>query len=327
MKRELMRTIGGAVAAGLLAVSVPLGATACSSGSSSSSSSSDSVYIANRPVGEEYTFKYFMNEDLFYQGVGLKINSDWDPVFTFQDDYQQIDAPEDLEGTPFESMSIWIGLSGQTDNGEAAAINRALFDGSTPNTIENIDTWVEHGVKYTYNVENRDGYENTYYSITGIESNGTRGFAIFLERKDGISDEDWDGFVEAIKYNLSFDPESTMTDSFIADDDVDFSSWSGTGDAASGTSTTTGGSSSTEEGTTSSTSVGSGTYKVGADIPAGEYKLTVADDNDKGYWEVKNSSADDAEIVDNDNFEGSTYLTVTDGQHLKLSGCTGVLLQ
>ena len=320
MKRKRMRTIGGVVAASLLAVSVPLGATACSSGSSDPSDSSGSVYVAEKSVAEEYTDKYFMTEDFFYQGVGLKINSDWDAVFATQNDYQQIDSPEDSEGIPFETMSIWIGLSGETEDGDAAVSNRAQLSGDEASTTENIDTWTEGNVKYTYNVEKADGHEDTYYNITGIESDGERGFAIFLERRDGISDEDWDGFIEAMRHNLSFDPESTMTDSFKADDD------SGSG-SDSGTSTTTGDSSSTEGGTTSSTSFGPGTYRVGADIPAGEYKLTVTDGSDTGFWEVTNSSAEDADVVSNDNFEGSTYLTVTEGQYLEIGHCTAALVQ
>ena len=67
-----------------------------------------------------------------------------------------------------------------------------------------------------------------------------------------------------------------------------------------------------------------GTYKVGTDIPAGEYKLT-AESNTYGYGEVTASSAAAADIIDNDNFEGSTYLTVTDGQYLTIKRCTGIL--
>lgn len=64
-----------------------------------------------------------------------------------------------------------------------------------------------------------------------------------------------------------------------------------------------------------------GTYRVGTDIEAGEYKLT-SDAGTSGYWQVTNSSAPDADIVGNDNFEGSAYVTVTDGQYLKLNRCT-----
>ena len=65
---------------------------------------------------------------------------------------------------------------------------------------------------------------------------------------------------------------------------------------------------------------GDGMYKVGTDIPAGEYKLT-ASSGTLGYWEVTNSSTANADIVGNDNFSGSTYVTVSDGQYLKLERC------
>lgn len=67
--------------------------------------------------------------------------------------------------------------------------------------------------------------------------------------------------------------------------------------------------------------ISSGTYKVGSDIEAGEYKLTCTS-SVGAYWEVTNSSSPDADIVGNDNFDGSTYVTVNDGQYLKLSRCT-----
>lgn len=69
--------------------------------------------------------------------------------------------------------------------------------------------------------------------------------------------------------------------------------------------------------------IGDGTYKVGTDIEAGEYRLT-ATSGTQGYWEVTNSSEADADIVGNDNFTGNTYVTVKDGQYLKLRRCTAV---
>ena len=68
-------------------------------------------------------------------------------------------------------------------------------------------------------------------------------------------------------------------------------------------------------------SVGSGTHLVGTDIEAGEYRLT-ADAGDMGYWKVTASSAPNADIIGNDNFEGNAYVTVEDGQYLTLSRCT-----
>lgn len=62
----------------------------------------------------------------------------------------------------------------------------------------------------------------------------------------------------------------------------------------------------------------SGMYKVGVDIPAGEYKVESI--NSMGYLEVSSDSRHTLNsIVTNDNFEGSKYITVKDGQYLKLS--------
>ena len=83
----------------------------------------------------------------------------------------------------------------------------------------------------------------------------------------------------------------------------------------------TGAAATTEEGCSS---ISDGTYKVGTDVVAGEYRLT-ANSGTRGYWKVTLSSGANADIVDNDNFEGSTYLTVSDGQYLTLSRCTAEL--
>lgn len=65
---------------------------------------------------------------------------------------------------------------------------------------------------------------------------------------------------------------------------------------------------------------GEGMYKVGKDIPAGEYKV-VATNN--CYIEVSsNSNHTFNSIISNDNIEvgTSTYITVSDGQYLKVNG-------
>lgn len=62
-----------------------------------------------------------------------------------------------------------------------------------------------------------------------------------------------------------------------------------------------------------------GMYKVGKDIKAGEYK--VVSSGGLAYFEVrKNSSGSLEGIVSNDNFEGEKYVTVKDGQYIKLNG-------
>lgn len=63
-----------------------------------------------------------------------------------------------------------------------------------------------------------------------------------------------------------------------------------------------------------------GTYRVGIDIPAGEYKVTCTN-NVSAYVEVaKDSTHALSSIVANDNVETSSYITVKDGQYLKVTG-------
>ena len=57
-----------------------------------------------------------------------------------------------------------------------------------------------------------------------------------------------------------------------------------------------------------------GQYKVGSDIPAGQY-LAVG----KGYIELSNTP--NAEIIlFNDNFEGQCYIDAQDGEYIKIMG-------
>lgn len=62
-----------------------------------------------------------------------------------------------------------------------------------------------------------------------------------------------------------------------------------------------------------------GMYKVGTDIPAGEYKVILDSDIGMGYIEVsKNSRHTLDSIITNDNLQADSYITVEDGQYLKL---------
>lgn len=61
-----------------------------------------------------------------------------------------------------------------------------------------------------------------------------------------------------------------------------------------------------------------GMYKVGEDIPAGEYDVEAS--NGLAYIEVSSDSRHQIEgIVTNDNFENNKIITVEDGQYLTLS--------
>lgn len=66
-----------------------------------------------------------------------------------------------------------------------------------------------------------------------------------------------------------------------------------------------------------------GMYKVGQDIPPGEYKVLLNEDSlrDTGYIEVTTDSRHDYKtIVTNDVVKAQSYITISEGQYLKLEG-------
>ncbi|WP_077703131.1 hypothetical protein [Virgibacillus dokdonensis] len=64
-----------------------------------------------------------------------------------------------------------------------------------------------------------------------------------------------------------------------------------------------------------------GMYKVGKDIDPGEYKVTL--ESGMGYYEVaKNSAGGVNNIITNENVQADTYITIEDGQYIKLQGVT-----
>lgn len=63
-------------------------------------------------------------------------------------------------------------------------------------------------------------------------------------------------------------------------------------------------------------SIKEGTYKVGTDLAAGEYRLIGS-----GYMQVSTDSTGSIDsIVTNDNFQNNTIVTVAEGQYFKFSG-------
>ena len=59
-----------------------------------------------------------------------------------------------------------------------------------------------------------------------------------------------------------------------------------------------------------------GQYKIGKDIPAGEYLLIG-----NGYFEIMpDSSGDISKVIVNDNFKNRRYASAQDGEYLKVVG-------
>ncbi len=71
---------------------------------------------------------------------------------------------------------------------------------------------------------------------------------------------------------------------------------------------------------TSSGTLSDGMYKVGTDIQAGEYKINSPSN---GYIEITSGSRHTLDgIISNDNFTGDKYITIQDGQYMKLHNAT-----
>ena len=70
-----------------------------------------------------------------------------------------------------------------------------------------------------------------------------------------------------------------------------------------------------------------GMYKIGRDIPAGEYKLSQTGTDFMAYYCIYNNSTAGRDIVANDNFNNNSYVTVKNGQYLVLNRCTASLLE
>lgn len=66
---------------------------------------------------------------------------------------------------------------------------------------------------------------------------------------------------------------------------------------------------------------GEGVYRVGKDIPAGEYQLKATGKYGGFFRITKDSTRAFDSIVSGDNFRNNTYITVIDGQYLELDSC------
>jgi len=70
----------------------------------------------------------------------------------------------------------------------------------------------------------------------------------------------------------------------------------------------------------------SSTYKIGKDLPAGEYKLTVK--RQPAYWERSKNPRDSVfGIIANDTIENTAYVKVSDGEYFKLTGVEAALVK
>jgi len=69
------------------------------------------------------------------------------------------------------------------------------------------------------------------------------------------------------------------------------------------------------------------TYKIGKDIPPGEYKLKAITQY-AAYWERSNNPRDSISgIIANDNIDDSAYVTVLNGEYFKIVGIEAALVK
>jgi len=69
-----------------------------------------------------------------------------------------------------------------------------------------------------------------------------------------------------------------------------------------------------------------GTYLIGTDIPAGTYRLVALYSEYPGYWARCSSARGESNsIIANEIFESTAYVTVNEGEYLKINRCTGAL--
>lgn len=63
-------------------------------------------------------------------------------------------------------------------------------------------------------------------------------------------------------------------------------------------------------------------YKVGVDLPAGQYTLHATDSTEEGYYEIASDSSGAEDVqFEVDFFEGDTVVTLEDGQYILVSFC------
>ena len=62
-----------------------------------------------------------------------------------------------------------------------------------------------------------------------------------------------------------------------------------------------------------------GMYRVGKDIPAGNYQA-IATTSDSGYYALLNNSTVNRDIISNASFSTSRYVTLSNNQYLEITG-------
>lgn len=246
-----------------------------------------------------------LTDDFDFQGVSIKVDPSWRVVSPSEDDDLSATIVIDSSNTRITIQTV---LHGQTSTLEGAWGEFTNWDSSSDPAVHETDSWSEDGIDYITGT-----YRDSYYLLAGTDKATGKGFLLWLTvNTDSWDKDDAERLFNALTNSVSYDPTETT---------IDYKEEWAANNGTSSDPEETSEQAETEEEASTPTVYTAGTYKVGTDIPAGEYKLTSTDSLG-GYWEVTGSSAPDADIIGNDNFTGTAYVTVSDGQYLKIDGCT-----
>lgn len=249
----------------------------------------------------------------------FKVPAAWNKSVDSTDDSAIYYAPW---GTGFINLSMSSANTFPDDTEKW--VKETLFAGSDDMTFENIEVG-NRGFAESYTADvSRTADGEKYQGKVYVILSGTSSYHYFI-----ILPEDAYPSYESLIPELfsSIDGMSLMmapiTESNAASKNSSTSESSNASNADTGTNTNGTSASGDAQATKS---YGEGTYKVGTDMPAGEYKVTCTGSS-RGYWKVTESSEVGARIVANDSFTGSSYVTLSDGQYIKFERCSAEPVQ
>ena len=150
----------------------------------------------------------------------------------------------------------------------------------------------------------------------------------FVEFGSNIETNPKKEVISNTEYTLSIYDSVTMLTVNDPDDPAPLEKYTSTQedtDSANTSQSSTESSANTQGKQPTSTSITEGMYLVGSDIQAGTYKLTANSGSSGYYARYSDASGESSSIISNDNFNNTSYVTVNDGEYLKLTRCTGVL--
>lgn len=329
------------------ALTIAVFCVACSSqgnGNSSGSSATGSESTASS-VSAATT-------EVDFQGLSLAVPEEW-VIKDKGDDYIHWDCNGKTTAVMSISSYTWEEAGGEPAAGEARVdiyysnklVEDEVVKGSA--TYDHVDVGGLPARKVTFTKET----SSVKVPVTELCVLTSKGFAILhSEALASVNDDFKDAFtavfdsvkpqsgeVEAFEKakkdttmsETEIDLMNTMAQGQIEDALKGENTWSNTG--SSSTSSSQNASSSASQAASSSSSASTqasqvlkaGTYRIGTDCPAGEYKLTASG---HGYFCVYPDTAK-SDILENSNFDKCEYITVEDGQCLVVKNATFVALE